>query len=71
MAFDAEKTSLLIRDNGIGYIANNNEIKEEKGLGLYNIKSMGHSFAGTFSIKGIREAGTIMEIEIPNMDTLI
>lgn len=71
LALDAEKTSLLIRDDGIGYIANNDVRKKEKGLGLYNIKSMVQSFAGTFSINGIREAGTIMEIEIPNMDTLI
>lgn len=71
LEFDSEKTVLLIRDDGIGYIGHTDERKEEKGLGLFNIKSMVHSFAGTFSINGIRETGTIMEIKIPNRNALI
>lgn len=71
LEFDSEKTTLLIQDDGTGYLAQTNEGKEEKGLGLHNIKSMVHSFAGTFSINGIRDIGTIMEVEIPNMNMLI
>ncbi|WP_432357075.1 sensor histidine kinase [Sporosarcina sp. UB5] len=71
LVFNSEKTALLIQDDGIGYTAQTDEGNEEIGLGLFNIKSLVHSFAGTFSINGIREAGTILEIEIPNRNALI
>lgn len=71
LVFDFDKTTLHIKDDGIGYTKVIDQGRTEKGLGLYNIKSMVHSFAGTFTINGIQEVGTIMEIEIPNMNTLI
>ncbi|MFS0689418.1 histidine kinase [Sporosarcina sp. 179-K 8C2 HS] len=71
LILDSEKTSLLIRDDGIGYSVHSDEGKAEIGLGLFNIKSLVHSFAGTFSINGTREAGTLMEVEIPNVNMLI
>jgi NarL family two-component system sensor histidine kinase LiaS len=61
------KTVLTIKDDGIGINSRVDENKKENGIGLFNMKSIVNSFDGTFSINGMRDLGTELQIEIPNM----
>jgi len=65
-----EKTVLEIQDNGIGINMHTIEDKQEKGIGLYNMKSIVNSFEGTFSIGGLHGLGTEIQIEIPAIKML-
>lgn len=63
------KIILEIEDNGIGIHLHHQ--KKEKGIGLMNMKSITNSFGGTFSLEGLKDTGTKIQIEIPNVKTLI
>lgn len=65
-----DKTLVVIQDDGIGINVRNQEEKKEKGIGLFNMKSIVNSFNGTFSIEGIPGMGTKIQIDIPNVKML-
>lgn len=60
------KTALTVSDDGVGIHTRYDESKKEKGIGLLNMQSIVKSFAGTFTIDSVRNAGTAVRIEIPN-----
>lgn len=62
-----ENIVLDVRDDGIGINSGLDEGKKEAGIGLYNMKNSVKSYGGSFSIKGIQDVGTELEINIPNM----
>ncbi|MCL6572505.1 MAG: hypothetical protein K6T88_12615 [Bacillus sp. (in: Bacteria)] len=66
-----EKTILVIRDDGLGISSHGDQGKKDNGIGLINMQSIIDSFAGTFSINGIHGLGTEIQIDIPNVKTLI
>jgi len=65
-----EKTVLEIHDNGIGINSHIYEDQQEKGIGLFNMRSLVSTFAGTFSIGGFHGIGTEILIEIPTTKIL-
>ncbi|WP_342600203.1 ATP-binding protein [Psychrobacillus sp. FSL H8-0483] len=65
-----EKTLVVIQDDGIGINLHKQEEKKEKGIGLFNMKSIVNSFNGTFSIEGIPGMGTKIQIDIPHVKML-
>ncbi|WP_225986154.1 sensor histidine kinase [Psychrobacillus glaciei] len=70
LSLQEEKTLLVLQDNGIGYNLQNQEEKQEKGIGLFNIRSIVNSYNGTFLIDGKLGVGTKIQIDIPNEYTL-
>ena len=60
-----EKTAVIICDDGIG-IASSQRHKQEKGIGLANMKHIVQSFGGSFSIEGRKQKGTTIHIVLPN-----
>lgn len=65
-----EKTVLEIHDNGIGINSHISEGQQEKGIGLFNIRRLVSTFAGTFLISGLHGIGTEIQIEIPTAKIL-
>jgi len=65
-----EKTILEIHDNGIGINSHISDGQQEKGIGLFNMRRLVSTFAGTFSISGLHGIGTEIQIEIPTIKIL-
>lgn len=65
-----EKTVLEIHDNGIGINSHISEDLPEKGIGLFNMRRLVSTFAGTFLISGLHGIGTEIQIEIPTAKIL-
>ena len=65
-----EKTVLEIHDNGIGINSHISEGQQEKGIGLFNIRRLVSTFAGSFLINGLHGIGTEIQIEIPTAKIL-
>ena len=65
-----EKTVLEIHDNGIGINSHISEGQPEKGIGLFNMRRLVSTFAGTFLISGLHGIGTEIQIEIPTAKIL-
>ncbi|WP_399629093.1 sensor histidine kinase [Sporosarcina sp. SG10008] len=64
------KTVLEIHDNGIGINSHIPEGQPEKGIGLFNMRRLVSTFAGTFLISGLHGIGTEIQIEIPTAKIL-
>ncbi|WP_338655115.1 ATP-binding protein [Sporosarcina psychrophila] len=64
------KTVLEIHDNGIGINSHISEGQPEKGIGLFNMRRLVSTFAGTFLISGLHGIGTEIQIEIPTAKIL-
>ncbi|MFF2753477.1 sensor histidine kinase [Psychrobacillus sp. NPDC058041] len=60
-----EKTLLVILDNGIGFNLHNQEDKKDKGIGLFNMRSIVNSYNGSFVLDGKPGEGTKIQIDIP------
>ena len=71
LSLSNEKTVLEIQDNGCGINLQTHEDREKKGIGLINMKNSVSSFFGTFSIGGLQGLGTEIQIEIPNIKTIM
>ncbi|MBO0588891.1 ATP-binding protein [Sporosarcina sp. E16_8] len=65
-----ERTLLDIHDNGIGFNPQLSDDLQEKGIGLFNMKRLVSTFAGSFSIDGFHGLGTEIQIEIPTTKIL-
>jgi NarL family two-component system sensor histidine kinase LiaS len=69
MAISDTRTSLSIRDDGIGLDLEKAE-RKKNGLGLYNIKSLVRIFNGTINIDTKKGLGTTFDIVFNNSDIL-
>ena len=61
----AEKTILVIQDDGIGINLHENKDTKVKGIGLYNMQNIVRSFDGQFSITQRHQGGTEVIVDIP------
>ncbi|MDF2820308.1 MAG: hypothetical protein K0R15_749 [Clostridiales bacterium] len=66
-----ERISINITDDGIGFILNKEDIEDQKGLGISNIKNIVDSFNGIIDIKSQIEVGTVIQIKISLNNDLI
>lgn len=67
LSISATKTSLLIHDDGIGIHPKGDQVEQNKGIGLINIRKIVSSFSGSMSILGNFGIGTEIKIEIPTL----
>ncbi len=58
--------SLSIVDDGKGFLNHNNDISNQKGLGISNIKNLVYGFNGTIKVISELNRGTEIQIMIPN-----
>jgi two-component system, NarL family, sensor histidine kinase LiaS len=61
----AEKTVLVIQDDGIGINSHGKKDKKLKGIGLYNMQNIVRSFDGEFAITERHQGGTEVIVVIP------
>ncbi|QUW23536.1 hypothetical protein JSQ81_08560 [Sporosarcina sp. Marseille-Q4063] len=61
----AEKTVLVIQDDGIGINKHENKVEKVKGIGLYNMQNIVRSFDGQFSITERHQGGTEVIVDVP------
>lgn len=57
---------LSIDDDGIGFLLNNEDINEQKSLGISNMKNLVNSFNGSLEINSEIGKGTAIKIIIPS-----
>ena len=65
-----ETTVLIINDNGIGINPHIPDDEQVNGIGIFNMRRLVSTFAGTFSISGLHGIGTEIQIEIPTTKIL-
>ncbi|WP_172373349.1 sensor histidine kinase [Sporosarcina jiandibaonis] len=63
--FSADKTVLVIQDDGVGIDSLKIKDKKVKGIGLYNMQNIVRSFNGKFSITERHQGGTEVIVDIP------
>ncbi|QUG40577.1 hypothetical protein KD050_14895 [Psychrobacillus sp. INOP01] len=66
LALEAERTYLIIKDNGIGIQTKTGSMKEQ-GIGISNMQNIVHSLGGTFEIGTPYKMGTTIQIDIPHI----
>ena len=59
-----------IRDNGVGFVTDNNHINENQHLGLAGMEERAHMLGGTLGIQSTPEVGTQITLLIPNVETV-
>jgi signal transduction histidine kinase len=68
MVGDTE-TSLVIEDDGIG-LDLEKTLRDNRGLGLYNVRSLVRMFNGSVDILTDEKPGTVFKIKFANMDVM-
>ena len=66
LVLEEERTSLVIKDNGIGIQTKTSAVKE-KGIGLSNMQNIVHSMGGTLEIGTPYKMGTTIQVEVPQV----
>lgn len=65
ISFQDDAVNLSIKDDGVGFIHEN--IKNNAGLGLINMRSLVSSYNGIYNIKSDIGAGTMISIILPSI----
>ncbi|MEH7387280.1 ATP-binding protein [Bacillus sp. JJ1521] len=65
LSFFDEKLLLVIQDDGKGINLTIDSDKNEKGIGLINMRNMVNSYSGTIYINGVKGEGTEIHIGFP------
>jgi signal transduction histidine kinase len=60
---DEAETTLMIRDNGVGFDPSSNRI--EKGLGLAGMKERSELLGGSFFLSSTPQNGTLIRVKLP------
>ena len=59
-----------IRDNGVGFVTQNNDVNENQHLGLAGMEERAHMLGGTLGIQSTSGVGTQITLLIPNVETV-